>query len=433
MATARLVAEEREPLYKAARRRRDEDLLRRADLVAAALLIATVCFNAGLAWVNAHIVGINNGVVTLVQAVLVFAAIGVAAVVQPEGAGRWFAFGFATLGLVTLLMLLRTSLDPKAVADVLTVPAFAILGLCMKRETLIRTLILLQIVLVTCVLWELFIPVSFGDFFNVRSYYVATRGFSESSFYTGEADKLFLTSQRGGGRILKVGFDIERGSSLFLEPVSLGNWTIAVTVALVSFWREISRRDRVVLLASNLLLIIGCDGRLALATNIVLFLGMPAFSRLPRLVAFLYLPALYLAIVSLTALGLIALSADGYDSSTGRFIQGVEILHHLAMPEFFGLEATTGGLVHADSGWTYITLKQSLLGLVALWGAVTLMVPDSDRGRRFAHAAGIFVALGLPISNSIVSIKVAAALWMIAGCVTREELAAREPGRLPAG
>lgn len=419
----------REPVRDAASKARTEQALRLADSMAAGLMIATVCFNAALAFTNAHVFGINNGVVTVVQAALVFAAVGVVAFAQPEGMGRWLVFGWATLVLVFLLMLLRSALDPKAAADVLTVPAFAALGLTMRRETLFRTLVVLQVVLVIFVVWELFWPTSFGDLLNVRSYYIATRGFTESVFYTGDSDKLFLSSQRAGGRLLSIGFNINRGSSLFLEPVTLGNWTIVVTVALTTFWKEVSRRYKITLLVTNLLLIIGCDGRLALATNLVLLASMPFAGRLPRWIPILYLPCVFALSATLLGLGVFDV-AKGYDTTTGRYAMGTYLLSTLDVPGLMGL-TPTADMVRADSGWTYVTLKQSILGLFALWLAVTAMVPDSEKGRRFGHAAGVFMALGLPISFSIVSIKMAATFWMLAGCTTRYVLRERKEGDAP--
>jgi putative polymerase len=388
-----------------------------ADLCASVLMVATVVFNAGLAFVNGHVFGLNNTVVVLVQAALIAGAAGVALLSQPRGIGRWIAFAWLMLVLNVALMLLRSSFDPKPIGDVLVLPVFVALGLCMTPRTLVRTILFLQCLLVVFVLWELFLPTSFGNLFAVREYYVATRGFSESKFWAG-TDSLFLSSQRPGGRLLKVGFNINRGSSLFLEPVTLGNWTIVVTVAVVTFWREMSTSTKVALLFTNLLLVIGCDGRLALVTNIALLLTMAVSTRLPRLVPFLYLPVLFVTLATLVSAGIIGVEG-GTDSNIGRYANSTMTFMNLKLPELFGI-VSTGSVVTADSGWAYICLKQSLIGLIALWVAVTLMVPFGEKGRRFSHSAGIFIALGLPVSFSIVSIKMAATLWMIAGCASRE-------------
>lgn len=393
-----------------------------ADISAATLMVATVIFNALLAFVNGHLFGLSNNTVVMTQAFIVVAAGATALAAQPFGVSRWVGLAWALLVLNFALMLARSSFDPKPIGDLLVLPVFAALGLCTTKKTLFRTLLILQVLLVLFVIWELFFPSSFGRLFAVREYYVATRGYSADKFWAGD-DSLFLSSQRPTGRLLKIGVDIARGSSLFLEPVTLGNWTIVVTVAVVTFWREISKKMKLMLIVTNLLLVIGCDGRLALATNILLLVTMTSSTRLPRLVPFLYLPALFVILAVMVKASIIGIEG-GTDTNTGRFANSTMTLLNLRLEELFGLVAT-GSVVTADSGWAYICLKQSIFGLMALWVATTLMVPASDKGRRFAHAAGLFIALGLPVSYSIVSIKMAATLWIIAGCVSREVWAER--------
>lgn len=395
-----------------------------ANLWAAIILVMTVCFNALLAIVNGHVFTINSNLVAAVQALLVLSAFGVALLAWPDGIVRCIALTLAWLVLVFASMLLRDGIDPKIVGDALLLPAFVALGLAIRRTTLIDTIRWLQIALVIFVLWELFFPSSFGEVFRVRDYYVATRGFSESQFWTGD-DNLFLSSQRPGGRILDFGIDVNRGSSLFLEPVGLGNWTIVVTVALATFWNQIAPRDRWWLLGTNLILLWGCDGRLAMATVLLLLLTMPLSARLPRLYPALYLPLAFVGIGLLVGLDLAEVPRSNHDTFIGRFTYGWSVLASLDLRSILGM-APVGAQVSYDSGWAFITVKQSIFGLALLWLAITLVVPfQSEVGRRYSHAAALFVTLALPVSNSVLSIKMAAALWMIAGCATREILAER--------
>lgn len=395
-----------------------------ANKVAAVILALTVSFNALLAIFNGHVATINANAVAGVQGLLVIAALTTALLAWPEGIMRCVALTVGWLVLVFLLMLLREGIDPKIVGDALLLPAFVALGLTIRRPTLINTLLLLQLALIFFVMWELLFPTSFGDVFKVRDYYVATRGFSESQFWAGD-DNLFLSSQRPGGRILSLGFDLNRGSSLFLEPVGLGNWTIVVTVALATFWNQLTSRERWLLLISNLILLYGCDGRLAMANVLLLLATMPLSWRLPRIVPVLYLPAVFIGIGLLIGLDLAQISIGEHDTFVGRFTYGWHVLQSLDLQSLVGL-APINTPVSYDSGWAFIAVKQSIFGLALLWLAVTLIVPfQSDVGRRYSHAAGLFVALALPVSNSVLSIKMAAALWMIAGCATAQVLAQR--------
>jgi putative polymerase len=386
-----------------------------ANVSAAALLVLTVVFNALLAIVNGHVIGIGNATVALVQSAITFAAIAVALAAQPQGAARWVVYGWLTMTLWVLLTIVRGALEPKIAGDILLIPAFATLGMCIQRPTLFRVLVGLQIALVLFVIWELFFPTSFGDLFKVRDYYVATRGFSSEAFWAGD-DNLFLSSQRPGGRILTLGLALNRGSSLFLEPVTLGNWTVVVSVALATFWKEMSVRTRAILIVTNVLLLIGCDGRLAMGVNALILVTIPIYNRLPpvrRALPFLYLPAIFGLLVVGWATGYLDAEAS-YDDLRGRYANSINFLMGIDLKRLMGA-LPFGDVVAADSGWLHIILTQSIFGLVAFWVGISLMGGRGARSQRFSHAASVFFGLALPVSYSLLSIKSAAALWMILG------------------
>lgn len=389
---------------------------KRADITAAGLMVATIVFNPALAFVNGHVAPVGTALVALAQTMIVFAAIVLVVVARPPGVARWIMYGWLTLTLWILLTMVRGVIEPKIAGDILLVPAFAALGLCMRRETLFRTLVLLQIVLVVFVVWELFFPTSFGNFFQIRDYYVATRGFTADVFWGGE-DNLFVSAQRPGGRLLRLGLDLNRGSSLFLEPVTLGNWTIVVSIALATFWKDVSGRMRAILIATNIALLIGCDGRLAMAVNALILVTMPIYNRLPnprRWLPVLYLPIIYLILFFALTFNYLDGKAS-YDDLKGRYANSIQYLTSSGLEKLFA--ARPGGTAAAaDSGWLHIILTQSIFGLFAFWLAMTTMGGSGPRGTRYAHAVAIYVALALPISDSVLSIKAAAAMWMILGC-----------------
>ncbi len=386
-----------------------------ANVSAAGLLVLTVVFNALLAIVNGHVATIGNSAVAAVQAAITFAAVAVALAAQPPGAARWIVYGWLTMTMWVLLTIVRGALEPKIAGDILLIPAFATLGMCIRLPTLFRVLVGLQIALVIFVAWELFFPTSFGNLFKVRDYYVATRGFSAGAFWAGE-DNLFLSSQRPGGRILTLGLAINRGASLFLEPVTLGNWTVVVSVALATFWKEIDVRTRAILIGTNILLLIGCDGRLAMGVNALILLSIPVFNRLPpirRYLPVLYLPTIFLILVIGWLTGYLDAAAS-YDDLRGRYANSINFLMGIDLERLMGA-LPFGEVVAADSGWLHIILTQSIFGLVAFWIGISMMAGTGPRAQRFSHAASVFFALALPVSYSLLSIKCAAALWMILG------------------
>jgi putative polymerase len=403
-----------------------------ANRAAAVLMAATVLFNAVLSLINAHVIGIGGGTVAIVQAFITFAAIGVVLAAKPPGMARWMIYGWFAMTLWVLLTLVRSQIDPKIAGDILLVPAFAALGLCIARDTLFRTILVLQGLLFAFAILELFFPSAFGDLFKVRNYYVATRGFSDDVFWA-DQDNLFLSSQRPGGRIFTLGLAINRGASLFLEPVTLGNWAVVVSIALAAFWRDVTTRTRWLLIVSNVLLLIACDGRLAFGVCALILLTMPVFSRFPRQLAWapvLYLPIMFVLLLIGWSAGYLDASAS-YDDLRGRYANSINFLMSSELKTLLGA-ANFGGVIAADSGWLHIIITQSILGLSGYWIAITMLGGGGPRSRRFAHAAGIFFAFALPVSYSILSIKSAALLWMTLGAAYAHDRLDREQGPIRA-
>lgn len=400
------------------------------ELAATLLLAAAIGFNAMLAIVNGHGVGLSNGSVTLVQGAIIGAVLGLVALARPPHAARWWVLLWAFLLLFLLLSLARDRMDVRAFGDMGLIFAFIMLGLCIRPVALARLLIVLQLVITALGVWELASPGSYGQTFKVENYYIATRGFQEKSFYSGQTE-LFVSAERPGGRLLLPSLNIHRGSSIFLEPVSLGNWTIVATLATAALWRWLSWRAIAMLAGTNLVLLVACDGRLALMTNILLLPFLIVGRRVPRWVPPLTLPGMLLALALAQALGLLNVVGDTF---VGRLTYSMNYLETLDFQALMGVPHGAG-ITGADSGWSYLAASQSLPGLVALWLALTLPIGvDTPQRRRFVLGMAIFLTLALPISYSVFSIKIAAFLWATYGCVQRSgDDGEARPRHAPAG
>jgi putative polymerase len=399
-----------------------------AARMAVAILALSVIFNALLALVNGHVTRVGIGQVALAQAAIVAIAILVIVAARPAQMARWLIYGWAVLLLFIFLMLVRGAVEPKVAGDMLVVPAFAALGLCVPRPLLFRTMLWLQGLLVLFALYELFWPESFASLFHVKDYYVESRGFKESAFWAG--NDLFLSSQRPGGRLLALGSDVGRAGSLFLEPVGLGNWTIVVMVMLATFWDDLTKHQRTLLVVSNLVLMWACDGRLAMGVIALIAISVPIYRRLGwRWLPVLYLPLVFVILSTAFAMDYLSL-AEGYDSLKGRYANGTWLLLSLDLPKLFAIHPGMAGAA-ADSGWVNIILTQSIFGLTAYWIALTLMGGRGERASMFAHSSAVFMALALPVSYSILSIKTAATLWMLMGVAMRRAQLSEGPRLLP--
>lgn len=393
-------------------RRAPED--RYLPIAAAAVLAGTVIFNPFLAWVNATIMPIDGSKAALAQGALTVAALGIGfySAGKPygdRGITPWVIVIWLLAMTAIITAAIREQFDPKSFGEVLLIPAFIMLGMQFSQTVFIRTVMGLQAAVLAVGLWECIDPAGFGSFFKVAKYYISSRGYSADDFWAG--GDLFVSAQRPQGRLLFPGSGLHRGSSLFLEPVSLGNWTIMITLFLIGLWDQLSVRQRALMIVSNLILIVICDGRLALGVSAALIAIVPLARRLPGWISVTYLPVSLIALAVAKMLGLLAEVGDTF---AGRLRYGIDALGRLSIERFFAIGASRTG--NEDAGLVYFIQNQSLPIAVTLWVIVTLTDTGEDRGGRgFKHGMAIFLVACLPISNASLSIKTTALMWACFG------------------
>jgi putative polymerase len=401
---------------------------RRADpvqIVGALLLAATVLFNPVLALGGASGLPLNGGLVAMVQGLIVASALLLGASDWQRPPYRWIALALALVAFSALTGAIRAQFDAKSLGDVLLVPAFIMLGMRLHTRTLITTLAALQALILLVALWEVVDPRQFGATFKVAEYYVRTRGFSEGAFWAG--GDLFVSSERPQGRLLLAGSGIHRGSSLFLEPVSLGNWAVVVSIATAMFWTQLSKAARAGMIISTLMLLVICDGRLSLTVCLILLAFFPVARHVPERWTVLYLPLCILLLVVVRHAGLLGEAGDTF---AGRLRYAADAFGRLDLLQILAISPRRFGM--EDAGLVYFVLRQSLFVAVGLWLILTLTSLGDDRaGRLCKHGIALFLVLCLPISNALLSIKTAALMWTCYGyCygrATRANARKREP------
>jgi putative polymerase len=383
-----------------------------ARMAALAVLFATVAFNAALSAVNASIMPMTSGSVTIVQGLLMGAAFALGIRADARERLAWFAVLWAMVVWWLLLGLLRQAPNPKYLGDIGVMPIFALLGATLKLRDLPRLLLVTQGIVVAIGLWEAIAPASYGGFFDVQRYYVNTRGVAEAEFYAIEG--LYLNAERPVGRLFLPQLDLHRVSSIFLEPVSLGNWTVVVTIFLVTLWPDLRKWQRAALIASNVVLLVLCDGRFALVGSVAVLAVAWIAPRVPRIFAIISPVLVFAALLTARGLGVIG---GGDDTFSGRLAKSVTYFQKLSFTELVGLSPEAPGYTF-DSGWTYLVITQSLVGFCAFWVLLCMMLPAADvRARRFLFMMLTFFVLNMPISNSFISIKAAGFLFGLFGCL----------------
>lgn len=382
------------------------------------VLICAVCFNAFLAIVNGHVVALARVHVVLAEISIYAAAIAIILTHADRKMLPWFLLTLfiVTLGLVIALG--NGEFNPKYIRDVLVIPVFIMLGMTYHAHRFTTPFLILHGIIFVVAVLELTNPDAYSEIFRILDYYVNTRDFSANSFWNTES-KLFVSATRPGDRFF--GFvDWHRASSIFLEPVSLGNYCVIAAILTVACWAEFTPIARAYLIGSTLFLLVGCDGRLAAASIGIVLIAIIVVRNISTKWSIFYLPTILAA-----AMGLVwgFVSGERLDNFTGRVAGTIEALSRLDVPDLWGMNIAATSLA-ADNGIVYFVLSQSVVGLCAIWLAITLLAPNRTLpSRLYAHGIAIFIPLNLLISYSFFSIKVAGLMWFFYGMNYRKEAA----------
>jgi putative polymerase len=216
-----------------------------------------------------------------------------------------------------------------------------------------------------------------------------------------------------GGRGLFPILGNHRVSSIFLEPVSAGNFGIVVFIwALVRSFME--RRLFWGLFASAATIIIMSDSRFG-----------ANFCALCLLLAFLPAAVRTATVAVLPLFGLLALLilpgplsvSYGVDNGfIGRIILSGRILERFDGLNWLGLKAPD--FITSDSGYAYALGGFGIVGLLLFWMMLLLVKGSGGRFYLLRDLAGAYFAVLLCISNSPFTIKTGALLWFLTGALS---------------
>ena len=375
---------------------------------ALALLFAAVTYNFPLAMLNAHGFVTGRNILIGVETLILGSALAVVAFNWRAAMTRWLLMIAAFLALSLVLTLLRQGFDPKSLRDMLMLATFVMLGMLVSPPELRRFLVGMQALILGVMLIEVYFPAGYAALLDPRSYFINSRGFDPDQL-RGELD--LFGALRPGERYFLPFLGWNRASSIFLEPLSLGNYAAFATLLGLVFWRDWSPRLQLFMVVSTALILVGSDSRFAAATAVLLLLGAPVMRRLPVPLAALYLP---LAVVAAR----LASRAFGWnpieDNFPGRIARGMKQLFKLDAYDLAGFSVPTPAL--ADSGIAYLVMSQSLAG-VAMLMLFLYLQPELRRGdqKLVVNGTALSFALSILVSISMLSIKTAAFYWMLVG------------------
>ncbi len=303
-------------------------------------------------------------------------------------------------------------LNPKTFRDLIIPLCFFWFGCNIGRPEMIDCALPPIIVVVIALgLFELLMLDTYTRFFDIFSYYVSTGNLAPITDFVRDS-KLQLNGTRpeGIGRTLLPGLlGNHRVSSVFLEPVSLGNF--ATIVAAWGFSRDGKDwRKSVFFIGAAIVMIVLCDSRFALLL-LPLMLATRLLLRGPLLNLAMLAPFVAVSLVMLAG----AISEHHGDDLMGRLtVSGLSLLEFdtdllfaFTVPPYFG-----------DMGYAYLIAGFGLPLCLLLWFSLWLQPLPDERSRRFRALASLYMALILAVSGtSLFAFKTSALLWCMLGCM----------------
>lgn len=378
------------------------------DRMIIAIVIATIAYQAVLCLLNTHGLTASRTLLGLSEGIILIACLPFISRRLLPGVITIIAISGAMFCLQTLV---SGQLNIKTFRDLAIPLCYLWLGCNIGRIDLASRALTYAIwVVLVMGAFELLFVDQYTNFFDIFSYYVNTGNLDPGSTFSNSKLQLNGTRPEGIGRtLLPALLGSHRVSSVFLEPVSLGNFaTICAAWGLSLNKSEL--RKTVFFVVMAVVMIVISDSRFAL-TSVSLMIAM-------RLVIHgraLYLPILapFAAIALLVALGV-----DGgkfvEDSFSGRLALSGNALHEFDIPMLFAMTVSNP---YADMGYAHLISAFGLPLTLLLWFSLWFLPMPDEQGQRFRSFAAIYIVLILCVSGySLYALKTSGVLWFLMGC-----------------
>ncbi|WP_332674905.1 hypothetical protein [Aromatoleum sp.] len=359
----------------------------------------------------------GSGAVILTEVLLLAACVPLLLKRLPLG---FYLAGVLLLINAVALGLLRDSTDPKPVRDLLVPLVFLGVGASIASEAVADRVLKTAVWLVLGVgLFEFLALDAFMRLFDIQSYFLA-RGVGDPDIGLYRQDKLVASALRpeGIGRTILPFLGPHRVSSVFVEPVSLGNFAVICAAWGLAKGREAWRSGAFFVIAALVILVL-CDSRFGLLSIAVLLLLRLLVVRgaEPIGIAFPFGCAAIL-------IGIAAFMGLEYtDSVIGRLTLTGETLLTMAGGEIFGIAAPARH--YYDMGYPYALANFGVVACLLIWAAFWLLPREFPVAQRFHLYVALYLALILCVSgNSAFAFKTSAVLWFLLGMLTGDKASA---------
>lgn len=384
------------------------------------VIFLAMSFNFILCFLNTNGVPITRLYVELCEVFIVSSAfiISLKYIRLPE-----YIFLGAVSVYSVLMVLIRAvtsvegSIDVRPIRELIIPIAFYMLGTRARSLRDVDKILTLAAILVAIgVVFEYFFLDTYLRFFNIIMYYIA-RGSVSAEQHALLPTDLFVSAIRPEGRALFPFLGDHRVSSIFLEPVSPGNFAV-----ILFYWaiiRSFSEKSIYYLLfAISLFITIMSDNRFGLymcGLGICVYLLAAVSPKAIVSSALMILPFAAIGLMIEIAYMHANLTID--DSLLGRAVASGEALLSLDLFNWLGLQSPDASVNVYDSGYSYTFGIIGITGFSVLWWIFLTLNGRNAPFFLFRTLSAFYIALILCVSYSPFTIKTASVLWFLIGAL----------------
>jgi putative polymerase len=384
-----------------------------AGIIGPALVLVAAIFNAGLCFVST-VAGIHfsSAVVILCEVTILVIGLFVIRARISEFTIR------VTVVVVTMLVAMKfinAGLDLKLLHDLAITYIFYELGKLTPLRQGNRLAWLIMAIVLAQGGFEASMPLVYAKFFNIWNYYV-DKGVLTSVVNYGNTTS-FISGMRAGQEARSFFPSVlgpARFSSIFLEPVSMGNFSVIMFAWAISVRQSALWQNMFLILCAGICAILS-DSRFAF----VCWFLMIALRCTP-----LFRSRFALFCLPVAAMTMLLMAGSVHelpdikpyimsDDFPGRLLFSGRLLNYWGWQQWFGFAPSQ--IYVEDTGYAYAVNSLGLplaLGLLALFAA---KIPATVEAASMKAMIAVYMATSLCIGANMFTIKTAALMWFLYG------------------
>jgi putative polymerase len=376
--------------------------------IAQGLVFASASYLFFLCFINTNVFRVTDGMIGLAELGIIGCIILLcrqyrASIVVPV---------LMITGYLILLWAMRGTYDLKAPRNIAIIVAFFYLGKYVGPTYYARQAVLWICYFVFAfVLIEYFFTSPYLNVINIQAFYYDRLG-DEAPEYLGE--NLFASGIRPFGRTLFPFLGQHRVSSIFLEPVSMGNFAMVLMVYGLSFSKE-NWKTGTLFIFWGFVFATFADSRFA-AFAFVPMLLLRLVPMLHHAMIVATFPFIFCAGIILYSWAMNIPTGLAYDNLPGRLLISGNFLRDMPFDHFLGLSVPRNLY---DAGFAHVFETYGILLAAMLWGSFVLICPTNWQGRCYKALLAFYIMALLSVSGtSLFAMKTAGLLWFLMGTMS---------------